>query len=114
MLGKVRKIASAAHAFNCPSVVLPVKYHPYSISFFGINTSGIEISSLKVAEEGNEHLDIFGKLQGAVKTNVWVLRVYETLGKIQTAMITVPKSWGIKDIACTDLLERKNKRKNYH
>ena len=66
---------------------------------------------MKVAEEGNEHLDIFGKLQGAVKTNVWVLRVYETLGKIQTAMITVPKSWGIKDIACTDLLERKTDEK---
>jgi alpha-mannosidase len=101
-----QKIANDAHAYNCPVIAAPITYSSYSATYLSTNSLGVEISSLKIAEEGNEHCESWDSPQDTLNINSWILRVYETLGHKQDAIITLPLSWKIVNIIETDLIER--------
>ena len=106
-----QNIAPTAHAFNCPFLSKGIDYKPYATSFMSADSTGIEISSLKVLEEPNENLEAFENPAGVVNNKTFVLRVYATEGKHRDAMFYLPRNWDIQNVLPADLIERPTEEK---
>jgi alpha-mannosidase len=106
-----QKITSSAHAYNCPALSRLINYKPFNTSFFDTSSTGIEIMTLKIAEENNEEHESWDNQENSLYTKVWILRAYETQGIAQSANIVFPTSFNIHEVFVADLLERKTPEK---
>jgi len=106
-----------AHAFNSPILGNLIQYQALESDSPFSTTDGIELTSIKITEEPNENLldslkpdmtilETNNSTLSKLKTERFVIRVYETQGSPKSGEITIKTKLNIKDVIACDLLER--------
>jgi alpha-mannosidase len=114
---KEQFIERDAHAFNSPILSDLIQFKALETDSPLTTTDGLELASIKIAEEPNENLldmltpdktisQVNDATINKLKVDRFVIRVYETQGFQKTGEITIKTKLNIKDVVACDLIER--------